>query len=280
MGDPVRLPTPTLDAAALVDAVVDAVEAIDAAAGRRTDAVGVGLPGLVDRSGTLAMGPHLPGIRSHPFADVFRARLRRPVVVDNDATCAVWAEHLRRGGPRCDGRRHGHAGHGHRLRHRRRRPAAAGRQRVRRRARPHGDRSVGTSVSVRPARVLGAVRLGSGTGAMLAGGRPGEQVIAEARAGEPRSPHRGRALRLVVRPGRGQPRGHPRPTGRGGRRRTRRGGRRARSIRCASHTGNWSWRATFDRACASCPPRSASGRTPSVRGCSRRTPADRRGRQW
>jgi len=61
-------------------------------------AVGVGLPGLVDRSGTLAIGPHLPGIRTHRFAEAFTARLGRPVTVDNDATCAVWAEHRLGGG--------------------------------------------------------------------------------------------------------------------------------------------------------------------------------------
>ncbi|MGH9119590.1 MAG: ROK family protein [Acidimicrobiales bacterium] len=91
--EPVRAPTPKLDASALVEAVAVAVDGVEAALGRPVDAVGVGLPGLVDRSGTLAMGPHLPGIRNHSFADAFALRLGRPVTVDNDATCAVWAEH-------------------------------------------------------------------------------------------------------------------------------------------------------------------------------------------
>ena len=75
VGDPARAPTPKIDAGALVDAVGAAVEQVETAIGRPVDAVGVGLPGLVDRSGTLAMGPHLPGIIDHDFADAFHARL-------------------------------------------------------------------------------------------------------------------------------------------------------------------------------------------------------------
>jgi glucokinase len=93
VGEPVRSATPKLDAAALVDAVVAAVTDVEAAVGRPADVVGVGLPGLIDIEGTLAMGPHLPGIRHEPFTPVFTERLGRPVRLDNDATCAVWAEH-------------------------------------------------------------------------------------------------------------------------------------------------------------------------------------------
>lgn len=92
-GDPVRVATPKLNAAALVDAVSSAVGAVEQALGAAVAAVGVGLPGLVDRSGRLAMGPHLPAIRGFPFRDAFAARLGVRVVVDNDAACAAWAEH-------------------------------------------------------------------------------------------------------------------------------------------------------------------------------------------
>jgi glucokinase len=94
VGEPVRSATPKLDATALVDAVAAAVDAVEASVGRPAAAIGVGLPGLVDTTGTLAMGPHLPGIRHQRFRPAFERRLGRPVHVDNDATCAVWAEHV------------------------------------------------------------------------------------------------------------------------------------------------------------------------------------------
>lgn len=85
------------------DAVVDGIVALATELARRTEesgrgpvvAYGLGAPGLVDRSGTLRYGPNIPGVVGLPFARVLRERLGRPVVVDNDATCAAWAEHER-----------------------------------------------------------------------------------------------------------------------------------------------------------------------------------------
>jgi len=50
--------------------------------------VGVGVPGLVDASGSLRFAPNLPGIVELPV----RAALDGPAVVGNDATFATWAE--------------------------------------------------------------------------------------------------------------------------------------------------------------------------------------------
>lgn len=61
----------------------------------RVVAVGVGMPGLVDRSGVFRYGPNLPGVVDVGIAAELSRRIGLPVVVDNDATCAGWGEHER-----------------------------------------------------------------------------------------------------------------------------------------------------------------------------------------
>jgi glucokinase len=85
-----RVPTPR-GSAALVEDVLDVVAVLR---GRVADvsAVGVGLPGLVDRSGTLRFAPNLPGVVELPVGPLVAEATGVPVMVDNDATCATWAE--------------------------------------------------------------------------------------------------------------------------------------------------------------------------------------------
>jgi glucokinase len=90
IGNEVRRPTPQ-GADALFDAMVGVVSEVRASTGD-IDAVGVGVPGLVDRNGRLAVGPNLPGIADLSIRDELQARLNVSVAVDNDATCATWAE--------------------------------------------------------------------------------------------------------------------------------------------------------------------------------------------
>jgi glucokinase len=81
-----------LDQRALVDACVEAVEEAAAAVGGAVEAVGVGIPCTIDqRTGIAVMAVNLP-LRDIPFRDVLAERLGLPVVVDNDANCAVLAE--------------------------------------------------------------------------------------------------------------------------------------------------------------------------------------------
>jgi glucokinase len=86
----VRYPTPH-GAEALIEAVVAAVTEVRTP---DTRAVGVGLPGLVDRTGTLRFGPNLPGVVESPVGPRVAEATGLVVRADNDATCAAWAEHV------------------------------------------------------------------------------------------------------------------------------------------------------------------------------------------
>jgi glucokinase len=85
-----RLGTP-LGEQAVVDAVVDVVEALGAA-----PTIGVGAPGLVDVDGVLRFAPNLPGVSDLPLRAELEERFPRVHVrVENDANCAGWAERER-----------------------------------------------------------------------------------------------------------------------------------------------------------------------------------------
>lgn len=94
--DELRTPTPA-GGDAIIEGVAESVAGLGARAGRGPDhdiqAVGLGVAGLVDRAGVLHVGPNLPGVVDYPFAAALTRRLGLPVVVDNDATCATWAEY-------------------------------------------------------------------------------------------------------------------------------------------------------------------------------------------
>lgn len=54
--------------------------------------IGVGVPGLVDREGTLHMGPHLRHLHDVPLARLLVERSGIPTVVENDANCHAVGE--------------------------------------------------------------------------------------------------------------------------------------------------------------------------------------------
>lgn len=56
-------------------------------------AIGIGVPGLVDSSGVLRIAPNVAEVRDLDVRKLVGERLGLPVVVDNDATAACWAEH-------------------------------------------------------------------------------------------------------------------------------------------------------------------------------------------
>lgn len=81
---------PDGDVAALEDVLTEAVEAL--AADGPVAGVGLAAAGFVDASAdVVAFAPHLPW-RDDPVRPRLAARWGVPVALDNDATCAVWAE--------------------------------------------------------------------------------------------------------------------------------------------------------------------------------------------
>jgi glucokinase len=82
-----------LDQITLLDVAVDAVQEARESAGGEVDAVGFGIPCLIDRrTGLAASSVHLP-LAGIPFGDVMAERLGMPVFVDNDGNTAALAEH-------------------------------------------------------------------------------------------------------------------------------------------------------------------------------------------
>jgi glucokinase len=91
-----------LDQSSLLDTAVDAVEEARAAAQGEIDAVGFGIPSLIDqRTGRAVLAVNLP-LLDIPFADIMAERLGLPVFVDNDANLAALAEHRAGAAQGCD----------------------------------------------------------------------------------------------------------------------------------------------------------------------------------
>ena len=83
-----RVVTPA-DPDALLDAIVAA--ALQVMPTERLTAVGVGYPGMVTADGVIAAGPNV-ALKSFPLASALSDRIGVPVVVENDAAAATWAE--------------------------------------------------------------------------------------------------------------------------------------------------------------------------------------------
>jgi glucokinase len=89
LGDSVIRPTSLSNSAALIDELVDLVEA---ASPGRLDAVGIGVPSIVEfETGRVVSSVNIP-LANVPLRQVLGERLGVPVFVDNDATVAALAE--------------------------------------------------------------------------------------------------------------------------------------------------------------------------------------------
>jgi len=86
-----RRPTPSVNVDETCDAIADVVAELRS--GREIDAVGIGAAGFVDASrATILFAPNLAW-RNEPLRDRVGDRVGLPVVVENDANCAAWAEY-------------------------------------------------------------------------------------------------------------------------------------------------------------------------------------------
>lgn len=87
----VRRGTPGRDVAAVEDTITEVVQ--DLSSGTEVVAVGIGAAGFVDaEQATVLFSPHLAW-RREPLKERLTARIGRPVLVDNDANAAAWAEY-------------------------------------------------------------------------------------------------------------------------------------------------------------------------------------------
>jgi glucokinase len=90
----VQRAAPAHSQVAALDALVDAVEEVRAAAGPTpVSAVGFGIPSLIDQERGIPVTSVNLQLAGVPFATVMSERLGLPVFVDNDANMAMLAEH-------------------------------------------------------------------------------------------------------------------------------------------------------------------------------------------
>ena len=98
-GDPttpvaVRRDATTADGDALIETITQMVASLESECGAPFSAVGVGIAGLVDSDGVLKYSPNIDGVLDLDLRRRLRSVWRRPVVVENEATAAAWAESL------------------------------------------------------------------------------------------------------------------------------------------------------------------------------------------
>lgn len=86
-----RVATPGMDAARLVGVMADVVAELRRR--HRVVAVGAGVAGAVTGDGTVRYSPNIPGLVEVPMASLLSEAVGLPVVVDNDANCALVGEH-------------------------------------------------------------------------------------------------------------------------------------------------------------------------------------------
>jgi glucokinase len=88
-----KQPTAGLDTHGLLDLLAAEIDELRAAAPGEVAAIGLGIPGLLDRDGRVWKAPNLPVEPGLAIGQELARRVGLPVVADNDANCAAIAEH-------------------------------------------------------------------------------------------------------------------------------------------------------------------------------------------
>jgi N-acetylglucosamine kinase len=86
-----RIATPTKDYAAFVRSIGELVEAADAELGT-CRAIGVGMPGVVERASGRHLSSNVPALTGRRVGDDLRQRLQRPLHLGNDLQCFALSE--------------------------------------------------------------------------------------------------------------------------------------------------------------------------------------------
>ena len=87
-----RVTTPTQDYAEFLDTVDALVRSADEELDATCDAVGVGLPGVVDRATGQQLSSNVPALTGRQVGQDLQARLQRPLHVGNDLQCFALSE--------------------------------------------------------------------------------------------------------------------------------------------------------------------------------------------
>lgn len=87
-----RVATPTQDYEAFLQEVVALVLAADAELGHASTAVGLGVPGVVDRDNGRQLSSNVPALTGQRVEQDLRARLQRPLYLGNDCQCFALSE--------------------------------------------------------------------------------------------------------------------------------------------------------------------------------------------
>ena len=88
----VRRDVTLADSEALLETVEKLVAGLEADCGVPVAGVGIGIAGIVNREGVLHYSPNIANVVDLDVRGRLAASLGRPVVVENDANAAVWAE--------------------------------------------------------------------------------------------------------------------------------------------------------------------------------------------
>lgn len=76
----------------MISAVVEMTAELESEVGRSVSALGVGCAGQVDLTGVVRTSPNIPSLVQFPLLKELGSHFDCPIITDNDATTATWAE--------------------------------------------------------------------------------------------------------------------------------------------------------------------------------------------